>query len=415
MKRERMRAMILTKTHSKTYRRFLNVGRLFLSIPFIWSSLALAQIDDLVSINMDGTSKATSAVDAAKEIQNDVISEAVRSRVREILGEKRFQKNRTLVENKIVKQSSKFIPFVNARPPVRLADGSWKMGVEFKLSPSSLRKMILDAGLLNDAEGAAAILPMIAFADREKNSSIRWWVGEAKTAESGFIGQISRQFHEALQSEFSRQGFHIIRPQGTQHSPLPDELQTERPSNSDYKLISDFYQAPMILQGDVRMKEVKEPVTAALCAIKIQVMQAHTGRTIAEVSRQIEADISSGGYENAIRAKLAGELPELTKDLATQVYEVWQRGTLNTNQIRLAVRSPLTPKRVNDFKTGLMGQVQQVKSMRERLFDDLGIQFEIDYSGEREALVGRLKNLELQGFETRLSSVNEDLIAIEVK
>ena len=372
-----------------------------------------AQSEELLTVTIEGTSKATGPVEAAREIQSEVTAETARSRVQDILGEKRFQKSKAIIESKIVRQAAKFIPFVKAGSPVQEPDGTWKMAVELKLSPASLRRMVLEAGLLNDAEGPAAILPVIAFVDRQKNASLRWWMGEPKDDATKFLSQVSRQFHDVLQAEFSRQGFHVIKPQSSQTSPLPEPYRAERPTNTEYQFMSDFFQAPMVIKGDVRFKEVKEPIGAGLCAIKIQIVQAQTGRTVAEVSRQLEADSTS--YESALRAKLTAELPELAKDLATQVYEVWQRGTLNTNQIRLALRGTLTPKQINEFKSGLLSQMQEVKSLRERLFDGTGIHFEMDYSGESAALVDRLKGIKIQGFETRVSSTTDTLLALEVK
>jgi len=374
-----------------------------------------AQIDDLITITTEGTSQATSPVEASKEIQAKAIAEVVRERVRDILGEKRYQKNKSAVESKIVKQSAKFIPYINTDTPVRQEDGSWKMKIELKLSSASLHKMILEAGLLSDADSSAAILPMISFVDRQKSGSLRWWMGEPKSESTALLSRVSESFHEALQVEFSRQGFHVIKPQGRQFSPIPNAFQVERPGSREYKFLSDFYQAPMILKGDARIKEIREPIHAAVCAIKLQIVQTQTGRTVAELSRQIEADIGSVNYDSAIANKLAAELPDIAKDLASQVYEVWQRGTLNTNQIRLAIRSSLTPKQLNQFKSGLMGHVQQVKSLRERLFDSAGVQFEVDYSGETETLIDRLKALHLQGFETRVSSVSDSVVSMEVK
>ncbi len=395
--------------------RTLLILSLAFGLPLIEAPFATAQMEDLVTIVTEGTSQATSSVEASKEIQNNAIAEVVRERVRGILGDKRFQKNKAVIENKIVKQSAKFIPYINAGAPVRQGDGSWKMRIELKLSPASLNRMILEAGLLNDAESSAAILPLISFVDRQKNASLRWWMGEPKSEANALVSRVSESFHDALQVEFSRQGFHVIKPQGRQFSPIPDAFQIERPGSREYKFLGEYFQAPMILKGDVRIKEIHEPVHAAVCAIKLQVVQAQTGRTVAEISRQVDADIRSGNYDNAIATKLSAELPEIAKDLASQVYEVWQRGTLNTNQVRLALKGNLTPKQVSAFKSGLMGQIQQVKSLRERLFDGSNIQFELDYSGDFGSLLENLKELHLQGFETRVNRASESGITMEVQ
>lgn len=373
-----------------------------------------AQVDDLMPLTYEGTTKATSASEATREIQANAIAETARAKVQEIIGEKKFTKYKALVESKIIRQAVKFMPFVNSGSPVQQPDGTWKMNVELKMSTSSLRKMILDAGLLSEAEGPASILPMIAFVDRQKNSNLRWWMGDAKSDATKFLSQSAKQIQDAIQTEFSRQGFHMIKPLSTTTSPVPEAYRIEQPTQADQQFLSEYFQAPMILKGEVRFKEVSEPTALALCALKLQVVQAHSGRTIAEVSRQLQVE-SGNSYETAIKNKLATELPELSKDLATQVYDAWSRGTLNTSQVRIVLNGVLTPKQLAEFKTSLLHGVQEVKGVKERLFDVNQTQFEVDYTGEFGPLTERLKTLKVPSLDTRLSSTGDSSLTFDVK
>lgn len=379
----------------------------------ILSERASAQTDELLSLNVEGTSKATSAVEAAREIQAQVIGDTARAQVIDVMGEKRFQKNKAMIENKIIRQSAKYIPYVNQGSPMPQPDGSWKMNVEMKLSPASLRKMILDAGLLNDADGPASILPMVALVDRGRGVSLRWWQGEPKDDAHKYLAQLSRTFHEKAQAEFSRQGFHLIKPQETQSSPLPEPYRADHPSGADLIFVSDFYNAPMIMKGDIRFRDSREAAGVVLCSIKIQVVQATSGRTVAEVSRQIETE--PGPMETVLRNKLSMELPEISKDLATQVLEAWQRGTLNTNLIRLTLKGHLTPRQLSEFKTGLVQSVHEVKSLKERSFESNTVSFEVDYSGEPAQLADRLKAMRLNTFDTKVSDSGDKGISMEIK
>jgi hypothetical protein len=227
------------------------------------------------------------------------------------------------------------------------------------------------------------------------------------------LAQLSRAFYDKFQTEFSRQGFHMVKPQETQNSPLPEPYRVDRLSNSDLIFVSDYFSAPMVMKGDIRFRESKEVSGIALIAIKLQVLQPVSGRTVAEVSRQV--DTEPGPFENVVRAKLIAELPELAKDLATQVLEAWQRGTLNTNLIRLSVRGRLTPKQLNEFKSGLVQNVHEVKSVKERAFEKDQVLFEVDYTGEPGPLADRLRAMKLSPFETRVAEATESGVALEVR
>ena len=380
---------------------------------FTGTSVHAQPSDELSVITQEGTAKASSAPEAAREIQNTVIGEIARAQAIEILGEKRYLKNKNMVESKIVKQSAKFIPFVSPGVPVQNPDGTWKMTVELKMSKASLRKMVLDAGLMNDADGPSAILPMIGFIDRKNGVSLRWWQGEPKDEAHKFLSSISVTFHDRLQTEFSKQGFHLIRPLGTSVSPLPEAYRADRLAAADQGFVADFYSVPMIMKGDVRFRESRDSAGIVMGVIKLEVVQASSGRTVAEVSRQFETE--PGVFEAVLRTKLGLETPELAKDLATQVLEAWQRGTLNSNLIRLSVRGALTPKQLTELKNGLVQNVHEVKSLKERAFEPGQILFEVDYTGEPGPLAEKLKIVRLPAFETHVSSATDKGIDLDVK
>ena len=377
------------------------------------STWAQDSANELITVKLEGTTKSDLAITASKEIQANLTSEFAKSQITNIIGEKRYAKNKMTIENKIIRQSAKFIPFVNPGPVTQQPDGTWKMAVEFRLSQSSLRKMILDAGLLNDSEGPASILPLVEFTDKEKSTMTHWWMGEEKDENHKFLVQIAQGFHEKLQTEFSRQGFHMIKPQGTEMSPLPEAYRIEHPAAAELTFIADYYQAAMVVKGDVSFHASKTLPGVALCSVKLQVVQPATGRVIAEVSRHFETGV--GTYEATIRAKMNTESVEIGKELSAQVLEAWQRGTLNTNLIRMAVRGRLTPKQLTEFKTDFARSVHEVKGLKERLFEPGQVLFEVDYAGDVSQLGERLRSLSLSGFQTHVAESTDKTLALDVK
>ena len=361
---------------------------------------------ELQSITADGVSHAATPLEAAREIQAKAVEDTAREQVLELIGDKRYQKSRVQVESKIIKQAARFMPFIQPGQVAKQPDGSWKMTTEMKVSQPSLRRMVLDAGLLSDNDGSASIVPLISFIDRSKNISTRWWMGEEHDESHRFLLQLSREVYDRLQAEFSHQGFHMIRPVGAQASSLPEAFRAERMSNAELKSVSDYFQAPLVLKGDVRIRPSQDVANAFTVSIRLQVIQSAGGRTIAEISRSI--DTEAGNTENVVRSKLSSEMPEISKDLAAQVLDAWQRGTINANLLKLAVRGNLNPKQLSDFKSALQRSVREIKNLHERLFESGQVVFDVDFAGQASGLSERMRSLQLPGFVTSFVADNAD-------
>ena len=150
--------------------------RQFLMILMILALAPLSQAqspEDLTIITVEGTSKADSPAEASREIQAKAMADTAREQVIEIIGDKKYQKNKQLVETKIVRESARFIPFTQPGPLEQNADG-YKMSLELKLSLASLKKMIQNTGLLYDSEAVTAMVPMVGFIDRVHALGYRW-------------------------------------------------------------------------------------------------------------------------------------------------------------------------------------------------------------------------------------------------
>lgn len=366
------------------------------------SSKSLSQTgeDELLSVTNEGVSKATSQVEAAREIQSKALQGTAREQVLEMIGEKRYTKNKALVENRIVREGAKFIPFVQPGEIQKLPDGTWKMKVDLKVSIGSLRKMVIDTGLLTDADTPVTMLPMITFTDRVKAVSYRWWMGDARDDSRKSLIEWSRIVHMGLHKELLHQGFHLQLPlEGTLSNGIPPVFRVDRASAQDLKQLGEYLGISMALRGDVRVKDSKEIANGWQIQVRLEVVPVAGGRTVAEISRSFETD--PGPPDIAVRKKLDKEISEMAKDLSTQVLEAWTRGTLAATTIRLAVRAQLSPKQLTDFRTQLTRSLHDIKAMRERLFEPGRVVFEVDYAASPEEFRERLKTLSIPGFNNK--------------
>ncbi len=357
--------------------------------------------DELLLVTTEGTSKASSQVEATREIQSRALTGTAREQVIEIIGDKRYAKNKAIVESRIVREAAKFIPFVQPGDIVKLPDGSWKMKLDLRVSLGSLRKMVIDTGLLSDADTPVTVLPMIAFTDRVKAVSYRWWMGDSRDDSRKSVVEWARIVHQGLHKELMHQGFHLQLPlSGTLSNAIPPVFRVDRASSQDLKQLGEYLGISMALRGDVRVKDSKESLGGWQIQVRLEVIPVQGGRTVAEISREFETE--AGPSEIIVKRKLEKEISEMSKDLASQVHEAWTRGTLAATTLRLAVKGGLSPKQLSDFRTQFTKALRDIKAMRERLFEPGRVVFEIDYAATPEEFRDRLKGIALPGFTEKL-------------
>ena len=379
-------------------------------------SHALAQSgDDLVVVTVEGSSQAPTAADAARDIADKMTAQVAREQAIEIIGDKKYAKNKALVEQKIVREAPRFIPYASPGEPVKGADGAWKMKLELRISRSSLKALVAQAGLLVDAEsGPTSVLPMMSFVDRVRGGAYRWWDGDPEGSKK-YLAQLSRLFHQALHAELAKQGFFAVVPQTVTSMMVPDALRGDRLSTEDVASLGEFFKAQIIVQGETRIRESRELAGAFQVSVRLTALQASNGRSVGEVARAFETE--AGALETVVRQKLTTAYAEVAKDLGVQILDVWQKGALGANVLRLAIRTGsggrMGPRQLDSFKASLLRSIREVKSARERLFDSTQTVLELESSVTSPQLAEKLKSVPVAGFQIRVAEATERGVTIE--
>ncbi|MES2854331.1 MAG: hypothetical protein V4692_00630, partial [Bdellovibrionota bacterium] len=301
------------------------------------SSNVLAQAEDLISITVEGRSAKPTSAEASREITAWAQATTAREQVIEVLGEARYQKSKAAIEAKVVKESSKFMPFVNAGDITQGNDRTFKMPVTLRISMPSLRRLILDAGLLNEAGSPTSMVPLVAFTDRRKGQSVRWWLGESADAVSKDTIDNGREMSRLITTNLATKGFFVVKPSEGPDSSVPESLRAERPQGDTISGIAKHFGAALIVRGDVRLSLAKEDGEAIDGSVKMEVVHAASGRVVADTAK----NFTTVGAGKELRTTLTKAVVDSTVELARQVSETWQRGTLNANSLRLAVRTDM--------------------------------------------------------------------------
>jgi hypothetical protein len=375
------------------------------------ASMAFGQADDLTSITVEGRSAKPYASEASREIGAWAQTTVAREQAIELLGDTSYQKHKVDVENKIVKQASKFMPFINPGDTTQLPDRTFKMPVTLKVSMPSLRRLMLESGLMNEAGSPLSMIPVVSFIDRRKGQSVRWWLGETADPNARDVVDTNREVLRAMNVAFAKKGFWLAKPSEGTEATAPEQARTEKPQGDALVALAKQFSAVLAVRGDVRISDTREDGEGVTGSIKLEVVHPASGRVVADVSKSFST--MTAGKE--MKTALLKSVVDASEDLARQVSDTWQRGTLNANSLRLAVRGDLNPKQLNAFKTALTTKVREVRNLRDRVFERGMVVMDVDFSGSPAPFASRLKALSLPGFTVRAAESSNDTVILDVQ
>ena len=374
----------------------------------LFSSSLFAQQADLLERNFSGASKEASPQAAKTDIQNQASQKISEEVIRDLIGEERFNKNKALIQSKVIKNSARYIPFVKPSPVVMEGE-EYKMSVNMKVSLKDLKQMLLDNSLLNENDTIPVVLPVVSFVDRVGGRSYRWWQTQDKNSPVFLIKQ-SRTLEESLRSSFQKNNFFVIKSvEAGLGANIPSSYQNERIAGDDAQFFAQYFNAPVMIDGQVVMDKAEKGGGYRI-DIRMTAVQISNARAIADVSRRYDVE---GSFEGNVDKKIREVSESVANDLASQVFEAWQRGSLGTSVIRVTITGKHNLPAMEDLKERIRSQITQVKNIRERLVSSDSVSFEVDTAAPSAELATKLEALDLGG--KKLSKVSEGREEIVLK
>ncbi len=376
---------------------------------FLLGGPVKAQQAELIDRTFSGVSKEKTPQGAKKEIQDQAAQKISEEIIKELIGEERFLKNKSLIQSKIIKNSAQYIPFAKPSPMTQEGE-EFKMSVALKVSLRDLKQMLQNNTLLNENDAIPVVLPVISWADRVQGRSYRWWIPGDKNQQA-FLMKEGRLLENALRTSFQKNNFYVIKPtESGLGSNVPADFYNEKVAGEEAQFFSQYFNAPLLIDGQVLLTK-GERTNNYRIEIRMTAVQVSNGRAIADVSRRF--DTESGSLENAVDKKLREVAETTANDLSSQVLEAWQRGSLGTSTIRITIQGRNTLPLMEGIKEKIRFQITQVKNIRERLVSSESVSFEVDTSVSAPELLGKIEALDIGG--KKLSKVSEERDEIVLK
>lgn len=373
-----------------------------------------AVAEDLIEKAVTVSSPETEPSVAKKELQDLAVEKVTFELVKDLMGDEKFEKNKAIIQNKIVKASGRYVSYLKPGELTPLTTGTGnEMNFVIRVSPLSLKTLLQNSGLLNENETSPVVIPFISFYDRVLTTAYKWWYS-GDMGNKRFIVNQARTVENAMRNAFKKYQFYVVRPMEISAVQLiPVVFQNDRVSPEDRDFVGNMFQAPISLEGQVEFSRSPTGSNLYRIDLRLSAVQMSNNRPIADVSRRFETEI--GLFESVIDKKMKQVMESVAQDLASQVFEAWQRGSVGTNILRLTVRGEVPIKQRESLKERIRSQIPQIKNIRERLVTGSSISYEVDSSSSPHELGQRISQLEFNGATFRQSSSSDTELVVDLR
>jgi hypothetical protein len=332
--------------------------------------------------------------------------------IKEIIGESKLARNRSVIQNRIVKNSARYIPFTRPGELKALQPEGFSSSTLLRVNMAELQKMLLEQGLFYEQDGTPMVLPFILWSESVKGKTLAWWTQE-DFSDRGYLRTWAVNFEKVLSETLEENQFYMIRPQTwSSMYLLPSAFYQSSLRPQDLQAVAQHLGAQIYLQGAIGIQRVDGRDVYQI-QIKISALQTLNGRTIADVVRVFSTD--SGAFESVTARKLNEVAESVSEDLSKQVLEAWKRGSLGASVYRLSIRGHVPLQLQEPLKEALRTQAREIRSLRERVIAMDSLEFELDSSVTPEVLAERLKSVRVGNLKLSLQNVSESGLIMRVE
>lgn len=372
-----------------------------------------SQGKNLVERSFDGVSKDKNAMNAKAEILNQATDKISTQLIQEIIGEGKYSRNRSVIENKIIKNSGRYIPY--SKPGDLKEEGEgYKMNVQLRLNLDDLQALLLENGLFYETDGTPSVISSIRWNDQVNGKTYLWW-RDGEDPNFAFISKQNRFFEISAKNSLARNNFYFFQPlRNKMFELLPEKFRsTDRLKLEDWQALSPRINAQIFLDGEINIKKSIERSDAYLLEFKLAALQVQNGRSVADITRHFETD--PGSFENSVDKKLKEVLDTLNNELSNQIFEAWQRGSIGAELYKLTIRGNLSLPTQELVKEAIKSKLREIKNIRERLITADGLVYDVDTATSPKDMAIKAPELDLGSNQKLvLQSANDREIVYKV-
>ncbi|MCK6598924.1 MAG: hypothetical protein L6Q37_11210 [Bdellovibrionaceae bacterium] len=368
----------------------------------------------LIERNFTLTSEKESVIEAKKEIQEKAFQEAVLELCKELIGEERVQKNKNLIQSKIIAKAVRFIPFSKGSE-LDLKEKTYSQTVNLKINVNELKTLLKENKLLEEFNQRLTIIPYVSFENQLTNKRYKWWSKQ----DEGYK-KLALLFEEQFQKNLLKNGIFFHRPATFDYlSSTPQSFIRESVLNVDDLIpLCKWHKANFLLTGSVIIKGNEKKSNQGFVVLKLNLSQPSTQtKVLVDIQRQYDFPVSKEALrlESAVENKFKEEVESLTLELYQQLDEILQRGILNTQTMKLQIVMGAQPLKMEWMKEKIRNSIANVKALKEREITAQGVTYEMEFAGSPEEIKNKLLVLDVSPGKLSFLKSSDKEMSFELK
>ena len=368
---------------------------------------------DLITETYLGWSTKKKPIEAKQEISKKAIEYYSLKYIKQIVGPSWNERDLSSVQDKVLNQSGKYIPFINSHN-FKANENGFEMSVDVKISLKNLKDILLSEGLLYIGDGPLKILPMVTFIDEVNKIRWAWWLETTETyPDHSHLYDYGLQLENILKEAFFKKGFYSLSPLEYKFkSSLPHVLinkSLRRPNHHD---ITTFLGAEMVLTGKVEITQNKQVENSFDLHFQLSGIHSISRKIITSLERTYST--KSGLFQQVVPEKLLAVYPEITQNLLDQLYRVWKKGTLRTRQIQITLNGTLNHQQVRAFKKMLAAKSEWVKEVRIRRFEPSKVVLEIESEQNPQEIANHFQKIRFSKMKVEVLYLDKNEVGLKI-
>lgn len=338
---------------------------------------------------------------ARRELLDVAAKKGIEEFLKSEFGDEVFNKQRSLIESRIVKDFSKYVPSSRHVEIKELPEG-FKSTVMVKLNRRDLMKRASEIGLRRPSEMEPIVLPVWTWIDEVKGVQHSWWQPMTST-ENLWWQSVALNWETSAAGAFEKQGVQFLRPQQLKFvTAVPESARKMNLGKEDIDTMAKHWRAPMALDGAVRVSAVAGKTDVYRIDLNWTVRFLRNGREVGEIVRSFETD--PGSFDIVVDRKLKEIKDTIVQEIAEQVGETRQRGTLQAETVEFEINGDLSPAQKELLRAHLAAKYRGIKGVRERILAGKKTTFEVDLVQPLPDAAKELVDITLPNMNVRLDS-----------
>lgn len=372
--------------------------------------------------------------DSKQLAQKSALDELSREVVIDMIGEDKYNEEKSKIEKSILKNRNRYILSTRASKPVSQDNGDFSFMVTATVSKDNLKKLLLDNNLFYSSKGSFCLIPVVSFSThfQSKEKTYSWWLASSGDKIDPVLQKMAVSFFDLLSQELIKQGFYLLNPifqrmnEGTPSSVLPGRRSRVR----DFVPLSEFYTCDIILSGHIQSGNLTSQRSSILSHLfssfsnksselvssfqyftnfSFRVFNIRTRQFLFKLSKRFP--FSSSDQQNPEKEMLLN-LNNILDSFIYQLSSYQEEGSLGLNRMTVSVQGPLSYAEKEQLKKALIKNISGIQNLQERMLSSSRVVYEADSSSDIRSLAKQLRAVSLRRFVIQVKGYRKQELEI---